>query len=316
MSRLNVSQLTFKECALCSSSSDLQASHIIPRFVFDWLRETSATGHFRFSQTPNLRVQDGWKPRMLCRNCEQLFSHWEKKFAEECFVPLNSGSIRDVNYGPWMLKFATSVSWRVLRTFVAIDGLAEFPSHIITKAEDALQEWSGFLLGYKPHPGPHEQHMFMVDVVEHMSTANAPPNISRYLARANEIYVAFTQDAAVSYAKMGKFVLFGFITMKYPRRWKGTKLHVQNGRFGQHDIELPSDVRDFIFQRARLMAESYSQISSPQHSKIRQSYAQQLDRAAQSETLRAMHHDVLMFGKDAFEATQSDAHSRAKKNNE
>ena len=102
--------------------------------------------------------------------------------------------------------------------------------------------------------------------------------------------------------------------MKYPRRWKGTKLHVQQGRFGEHDIELPSDVRDFIFKCARLAGGYYSQISEWQQTKIRRSYERDLDRAARSETLRAMHHDVLMFGTDAFRATQSAIQDSTKKN--
>ena len=309
----DLSKLVFKQCALCASISELQASHIIPRFVFDWLRDTSATGHFRSSQIPDLRVQDGLKPRMLCKSCEQLFSTWEKAFAEKCFVPLNSGNVRDVRYGLWMLKFATSVSWRVLRLFAANDGLAGFPDHIMTEIDDTLREWSLFLLGDRPHPGRHEQHMFVADVVEHASVANMPPNISRYLAREIDAYVAHIQDSPITYAKMGKFVLFGFIAMEHPRRWKGTKLHVRHGLFGQRDIELPSDLRDFIFARARLMAEKYSQISEKQHANIRESYEKDPDRAAQSETLRAMHHDVSMFGKSAFEATQTGTLKRTKK---
>ena len=309
----DLSKLVFKQCALCASTSELQASHIIPRFVFDWLRDASATGHFRSSQIPDLRVQDGLKPRMLCKRCEQLFSTWEKAFAEKCFVPLNSGNVRDVRYGPWMLKFATSVSWRVLRLFAANDGLAGFPEHIMTEVDDTLREWSLFLLGDRPHPGRHEQHMFVADVIEHTSVANTPTNISRYLARAIDPYVAHTQDSAITYAKMGKFVLFGFIAMEHPRRWKGTKLHVRHGLYGQHDIELPSDLRDFIFDRARLVAEKYSQISEQQREQIRKSYEQNPDRAAQSDTLHAMHHDVSMFGRSAFEATQPGARKPANK---
>ena len=123
----SISQLDFKTCALCAKSSNLQASHIIPGFVFDWLRETSATGHFRLSENPNLRVQDGLKPRMLCWDCEQLFASWEKTFAERCFVPINGASEPSITYGPWMLKFATSVSWRVLRSFEAAGCLSEIP---------------------------------------------------------------------------------------------------------------------------------------------------------------------------------------------
>ena len=304
MLQSNLNEPVFKQCALCGSTSQLQASHIIPGFVFDWLRDTSATGHFRSSQIPDLRIQDGIKPRMLCMACEQLFSTWEKAFAETCFVPLNSGAAREVRYGSWMLKFATSVSWRVLRLFAANDGLAGFPRHIMTEVDDTLREWSLFLQGDRPHPGRHEQHMFVADIVEHASVTDAPPNISRYLARAIDPYVAYTQDSAVTYAKMGRLVLFGFVAIKHPCRWKGTKLHVRHGQFGQCDIELPSDIRDFIFGRARLVAKKYSQISGKQLTKIRKSYEQDPDRAAQSETLRAMHHDVSMFGRSAFEATK------------
>ncbi len=315
-SQPNISQFVFKKCALCTRSGDLQASHIIPRFVFDWLRETSATGYIRFSQSPNLRVQDGLKPRMLCWNCEQLLSTWEREFAETCFVPINNGRALKISYGPWMLKFATSVSWRVLRVLADSGGLTGFPDHILTKVNDALQEWAGFLLGSQSNPGSHEQHMFVVDVVESTSNDNAPANLSRYLSRTIDFDVAHANDSVFSYAKMGRFILFGFVGMEYPRRWKGTRLHVQQGRFGQDDIELPSNIGDYICARARFTAEKSSQISERQQSKIRQTYERDLERAAQSETLRAMHHDVLMFATDAFRATQQTILNNTKKNKE
>ena len=316
MSKSDISKLDFDQCALCAKSSDLQVSHIIPRFVFNWFRESSATGHFRFSQTPNLRVQDGLKVRMLCRECEHLFSFWEKKFSEECFFPINNGRVQKLEYGPWMLKFATSVSWRVLSAFVASDELSGYPPHILTEATEALSEWRRFLLGHQPHPGRREQHMFLVDVVEDTSIANVPPNINRYLTRAIECYVAHTQDSAITYAKMGRFVLFGFLVMQHPDRWRGTKLNADRGIFGVQDLELPSDVGDFIMDRARLCAEKYSQISEQQRRKIRESYERDPDRVTRSESLRAMHHDVLLFGKNAFEVTRPVSQKTGKKSND
>ena len=180
----SISQLTFEQCALCAKSSNLQASHIIPAFVFDWFRETSATGHFRLSENPNLRVQDGLKPRMLCWDCEQLFASWEKTFAERCFVPINGASVPSIAYGPWMLKFATSVSWRVLRSFEAAGCLSEFPSAARTQADLALDAWARFLLGERPHPGRHEQHMILADVIDGSSIPDLPPNINRSPSRS------------------------------------------------------------------------------------------------------------------------------------
>ena len=297
----------FSNCALCANSTDIQQSHIIPSFVYEWLVNTSATGFMRFGETPNLRVQDGWKPKMLCGDCEQNFALLEKRFADNCFYPIINGEKAQIHYETWMLKFATSVSWRVLRSFKAIGGLDGFPPNILEAVEDALSTWKAFLFDEAPHPGRHEQHLILIDGIESTSLQNVPENINRYLLRAIEIYVAYTPDSAITYAKMGKIILFGFIENPHPRRWKGTKINVKEGRFGVSDIELPSDVGEFIMDRARRAAERTKQMSEKQKDRIAETYRKDMDRAADSETIRAMTHDVLLFGDSAFEATQGDS---------
>ena len=142
--------------------------------------------------------------------------------------------------------------------------------------------------------------MILADMIDSSSIPDLPSNMNRYLTRAIEPYVAYSEHTVISYAKMGRFILFGFVDVKHPRRWKGTKLHVRDGRFGQGDIELPSDAGHFIVERARVLAHKTAQLSERQHQRIRKSYECDLDRAAQSETFRAMHHDVRMFGDSAF----------------
>lgn len=298
-------ELGFSNCGLCEDSADLRQSHIIPSFVFEWLLNTSATGFMRFGEVPNLRVQDGWKPKMLCGKCEQGFSLFEKRFADDCFYPLINGEKSEIHYGTWLLKFATSVSWRVLLSFKAIGGLNGFPQNILAASEHALATWRAFLLGHEPNPGRHEQHLILLDAIEATSLRNLPANVNRYLLRAVEIYVAYTPDSAVTYAKMGKFVLFGFIENPYPRRWEGTKINANRGQFGGRDIELPSNVGEFIMDRARLAAQKTKKISAKQWARITETYRKDMDRAADSETISAMTHDVLLFGDSAFDATQA-----------
>jgi len=74
-------------CRLCRATKELQESHILPGFVFRWKKETSATGYLRFGQQPNLRVQDGVKLHLLCRECERRFNNWETEFANRIFTP-------------------------------------------------------------------------------------------------------------------------------------------------------------------------------------------------------------------------------------
>jgi hypothetical protein len=101
-------------CALCKRNVPLVESHIIPKFVFRWKKETSATGFLRFSQTPNKRVQDGLKVPMLCIDCEGLFNGFETPFSKRLFYPYISDGGQRLPYDSWLLKFCVSVSWRIL----------------------------------------------------------------------------------------------------------------------------------------------------------------------------------------------------------
>ena len=49
------------KCRLCEQESDLQESHIIPKFVCAYLKDTSPTGKIREANNVNKRKQDGIK---------------------------------------------------------------------------------------------------------------------------------------------------------------------------------------------------------------------------------------------------------------
>jgi hypothetical protein len=288
-------------CALCGEPRALRASHIIPRFVFAWLLETSATGHMRLGTQPNRRAQDGWKPKLLCHDCEQRFCTWEKAFSEKVFVPLHDGTIDRFAYESWLLKYAVSISWRVLTVFKLIGGLDDFPLEARRAADRALKWWSEFLLDQRADPGPYEQHMMPVDLLVDAEGLGFPPNINRYLYRAVDIWVAHAGPDVVTYAKTGRVLLFGFIRMSYPRRWRGTKLNLQRGILGADRYELPANIRTFFIGRAERLHARYQEISPRQRELITRAVEADPDRVAASEVFRAMQQDVSMFGRDAFE---------------
>jgi hypothetical protein len=262
------------------------------------------------SKSPNLRVQDGWKLKLLCSSCEEQFSVWEKAFSEKVFAPMNQGAPR-VHYGPWMEKFAVSLSWRVLRAHMASGDLNAFPSNIVTAANEALTVWSDFLFDRRPHPGLFEQHLLFVGAIQSAASLDWPPNINRYLLRTLDPSIAHTGNSAITYAKLGRFLFFGFVAMPEPRSWSGTKVNVKEGWIGGSNVALPQNVGDFIKDRARLVAKRYSSISERQSEKIRESCIKDLDRVTNSETFMAMDHDVGLFGQGAFDFTSpSDERSR------
>ena len=73
-------------CALTRKELPLRQSHIYPKFVIEWMKDTGST-YFRSHLMPNKRIQDGYKLHFLSDEAEQLFSHREKWFAENIFHP-------------------------------------------------------------------------------------------------------------------------------------------------------------------------------------------------------------------------------------
>lgn len=288
-------------CRLCNNNTNLRESHIIPAFVYKWLKETSGTGFIRVGYAPNQRVQDGHKCHLLCDDCEGLFNSWETEFANNIFHPLNKQTDPNFSYGPWLLKFAVSVSWRVLNFIIDDHDISHFPNALQEKANNALLKWKEFLLDRCPHPAHFEQHMLPFDRLESFNYPNMPTNINRYILRTVEIDAVRLGEAdGYIYSKMGRIVIVGFIEMSHPRQWKGTKLHVKKGMLGSNRYILPEHFGEYLMSRARRLQEINKSRSPKQKRKIEESYKKHTERAIKSESMKAMDYDVKLFGNKAF----------------
>lgn len=292
-------------CTLCQKKSELTKSHIIPRFVMDWMKKTSATGHIRRSEIPNLRVQDGYKMPLLCEDCENLFGLWEKHFAEETFLPLHKNSKSAVSYGPWLEKFAASVSWRIGIFFKNMDWLSHLPRKLIESIDRALRTLNDFLLDNKPGPGQFEQHLLPLDAIEYYKDTDVPANINRYLLRAVDINIGYTKTEIYTYGKICHILLIGFIKILHPEQWRGTRLEVDKGMVGgQKHYQLPVGLWEFMKDRARNAARAYASMTKRQKDRIAEDYRKKdLDEIVKSESFRALHQDVVLFGREAFKET-------------
>ncbi|MBX4261314.1 hypothetical protein KTC96_06505 [Clostridium estertheticum] len=131
-------------CALCLQTRELKLSHIIPDFVGRHFKKTSPTGYLRNIMNPNKREQDLMKEYLLCAECEQRFSVFEREFAEKAFHPFAMRELKELNYEEWLKKFIISVHWRI-----GISGLnstineksSMYPLYLRT-----LEEWRRYLL--------------------------------------------------------------------------------------------------------------------------------------------------------------------------
>jgi len=287
-------------CRLCGDFSELQESHVIPSFVYKWLKGTSATGFLRFSDILNKRVQDGYKEYWLCSPCEQRLNVWETEFATNVFHPLNLDGGQRLKYDAWMMKFCASISWRTLLK-IQEAGLEHFTPSQRTAAEQALDVWSKFILGKLPHPGRYEQHLLPLDAIAKDSSGELPANINRYILRTVGMDAVRSESTTFVFTKMSKFLVLGFIDVRHPRQWVGTKIHVREGTVGTENCTVPIQLRDYLSDKAKRYATLVSNISDTQRAKIDDFAWKNLDRVAQSGTFDALRNDVDLSGHAAFD---------------
>ncbi len=287
-------------CRLCDKDRDLRESHVIPGFVYKWLKETSGTGFLRFGLEPNKRAQDGYKLYWLCDECEGRLNDWETKFANEIFHPFNKGAIEKAAYGPWLLKFCASVSWRIMNLMLEEHDISHYPETLQDSALKAREIWKEFLLDKREHPDRNEQHFLPLNTIESFTDPNMPSNINRYILRSVDIDAAWGGKSAFVYSKLGRFIILGFIEMPQPRQWVGTKVHVKHGAVGASNYTLPIQFGAYLMDKARRSADIQGRISEKQNKRIEESFRKGMDRATNSESLRAMSEDVRLFGSKAF----------------
>ncbi len=132
-------------CKLHNDKAKLCESHIIPKFVYDWMKETGS-GRFRQFKTKNLPIQDGIKVQMLCKDCENKFSKYEKWFSENIFLPYLGDNEIVVENKIELKYFIISILWRILKLFK--DDGTEYNFKI--ELDEAELEWRNYLLDGKP----------------------------------------------------------------------------------------------------------------------------------------------------------------------
>ena len=116
----------------------------MPRFVYRALEATASDGPTR---------------PLLCGRCEDRFSVWESQFARDIFHPHVRGQARPVKYGPWLLKFATSVCWRVLENARRENQLVQLQERWSAEYADCREVWQNFLRDRRPDVGTHPLHL-------------------------------------------------------------------------------------------------------------------------------------------------------------
>ncbi len=108
-------------CHLCQQEASLKRSHIIPEFVYASLYDKKHKFHVlsTLEDRPRPMEQKGLRERLLCGNCEQQLSVYEKYAREVLLGGVNITAqhignlirVSDLNYNKFKL-FQLSILWR------------------------------------------------------------------------------------------------------------------------------------------------------------------------------------------------------------
>lgn len=292
---------TLKTCALCKQKTELQKSHIVPKFVYRYLKDSSASGYFRSADAPSKRIQDGMVRDLLCRECEARFAGWEGLFAREIFLPTTqSKAPTSRNYDDRLLLFCVSVSWRILVAYRRDGKIDAFPQSVLAEVDEACETWRRVLLGELSNPGRFEQHLLPLGNFYQTSDPTTPANMNRYLTRAVDVVVHTDSRTTFVYVNMCGCLLFGFVEVLQPKQWRGSKVRPRGGVLSQK-FEAPGLVLMFLKRRAVSTSETLAKMSSRQREKLHRFMMENPDRVAQSGSFDAISRDVELFGAEAFD---------------
>ena len=206
--------------------SVLKKSHIIPKFVSKWLKETSATGFLRGVKKPEKRMQDLPKLPLLCGDCEQRFSKLESYFARKLFHPILNEKKEEIDYDDNLHRFIISLSWRTLVTSFSDQVKAD--PWIEKHLNQAEVTWRRYLLKESSNSGSYEHYLFFVRNIE--SEIYMPKILQWYILRATDSTLASNQNQVFSFTHFPHFFFVSTIVPFTFSDWKSTKIE-RSGKF-------------------------------------------------------------------------------------
>jgi hypothetical protein len=280
------------ECRLCGTAGLLRLSHILPRFVFRFQRDTSAAA-IRSHLNPNRPVQDSRKLRFLCGECEERFSAWETAFKREIYDPYHAGRLVELKYDSWLLKCAVSLSWRALKATTQ-EWVDHIPADVQTAAAKAEPVWRDFLLDRRENPGGFPQYLFLLEPLANSSDPNLPINFASYVQRvgATGIWNDPVRRCIFTFCMMCSIAVVGVVSARTLRSW-GERLRVRRGILRPNSGAVPAEVVGMIKAQANDHLAMSRQLSERQKELDRQQVLADKEKFLRSGYARAMAIDVL-----------------------
>lgn len=271
-----------EDCHLCGKDKKLQNSHVIPRFAIKWIKETGATPFLRGAENPDERIQD-YHEKLLCRDCEQSFSNYEREFANNIFHPTMDAISDKYEYGPWLKKFIISVEWRLLESNKTdLGGVGGDQEQQLREAKEI---WGKILNGkLRLSADPFSHHIFFMGEIEQADDPEEiPDDWEFYIDRGIDATPVLGERTTGVYFKLPKILFFSCIQPPIDPSLENTEVH-QRGRVGGRQTLGPR-WGTFLMNRAEEVAEKSA--SEEEMQKIKERTLQNPEEAIESGSFEA-----------------------------
>ena len=254
-------------CQLCNQEKVLELSHLIPKFIFRWIKETG-TGYMRTSDNFNKRVQDGFKEYFLCADCEDLFSSDENYLAKNIFLPVVNRDIEVLEYDHRFYRGVVSIFWRLLKHKI----LAEEKDQAFYPALCALEEeWRLGLLN--PAWDSEDTRLHLLSGVDIIAVVEEDPaevldKMIEYMGRMVDAGITDSDTKCMLFLKIPRFLfvyqLFGFDKTDF----MGTCISPKGGRHNRNAAKITdTDIGGFFLGQAKMVEEMFNGMSQVQREK-------------------------------------------------
>ena len=277
---------TLGTCKLCRQDKILLQSHIIPKFIVSWLKETGS-GFFRMATSPNIKYQDFPKRRLLCSDCEQRFSSKEEYFSRKVFYPYIETKPAHIYYSQSLHYFLVSVLWRIL---AADPGKYKKQCRKFSKElEETEEDWRLYLIAKKTSI-KSDVHLFISDILE---TATIPVrHFNVYMARGIDATIATSSSDCLVYCKLARFCIFSPLMSYDLSKWVNTKISNGKGKLIIPQKLLDGRIGDFFLDRIRSAYAEYNRnISERQRQKIHEYQEKNIRKIINSDLGEALLRD-------------------------
>jgi hypothetical protein len=266
-------------CKLCQERQAIRRSHIIPSFVTKWILDTSVTRKIRGNLNANKRVQSSPTVPLLCKECEALFSGFEKYFSEQIFKPVIESYNPTVLYDERLLKFCVSLSWRWL--VVSLPRLiSERPDQEFAAAA-AEKNWRELLLKGVDRSG-YEHHLLMLRRVSGApKIGETDLDINWYFFRASGWHIRLEFEKPFILIKLPAFLVVSPLSPGVFAYMSGTRIH-KVGRFEFLKQKPSGKLIAILLENAEEALTPLGNISQRQKDKINADYEKNKDKIVDS----------------------------------